>query len=158
MKKSFDRIKEKIPSKALDEFKAFILRGNVVDMAVGVIVGGAFGKIVTSLVNDVLMPPLGLILGKVDFSNLFISLSGQHFSTLEEAKKAAVPTLNYGLFLNNVINFVIMAFVIFILIKQLNRLQKTPPPVTPTTKECSQCFSLISLRALRCPHCTSQLT
>lgn len=145
--------------KIVDEFKQFVMRGNVIDMAVGVIIGAAFGKIVTSLVNDVLMPPIGLLLGKVDFSNLYINLSGQAFTSLAEAQKAGVPTINYGMFLNNVINFLIVAFVIFMLIKQINRLQKPPKPAAPaapTTKECPFCCSTVALKAVRCPHCTSQ--
>jgi large conductance mechanosensitive channel len=145
--------------KMLEEFKTFILRGNVVDMAVGVIVGAAFSKIVTSLVNDVIMPPIGLLLGRVDFSNLYINLSGKHFQNLAEAQKAGAPTLNYGLFLNNVINFLIVAFVIFIVIKQINRLwcQPAPVPTVPTTKECQFCCSVIPVKATRCPDCTSQV-
>lgn len=123
------------------EFKAFIMRGNVIDLAVGVVIGAAFGKIVASFVEDILMPPLGLLLGKVDFSNLFINLSGVVYSTLADAKKAGAPTLNYGLFLNNVVNFLIVAFAIFLLIQQVTRLQKTeaapsePPPPPPPSKE-----------------------
>jgi large conductance mechanosensitive channel len=146
--------------KILDEFKQFVMRGNVIDMAVGVIIGAAFGKIVTSLVNDVLMPPIGLLLGKVDFSNLYINMSGRVFASLADAQKAGAPTLNYGLFLNNVINFLIVAFVIFILIKQINRLQKPAKPgspAAPTTKECPFCCSTIAIKAVRCPSCTSQL-
>ncbi|HNX68867.1 MAG TPA: large conductance mechanosensitive channel protein MscL [Candidatus Omnitrophota bacterium] len=143
----------------LDEFKQFVMRGNVIDMAVGVIIGAAFGKIVTSLVNDVLMPPIGLLLGKVDFSNLYLNMSDKVFVSLAEAQKAGAPTLNYGMFLNNVINFLIVAFVIFILIKQINRLQKpaTPgTPAAPTTKECPFCCSTVAIKAVRCPNCTSQ--
>ncbi len=146
--------------KMADEFKTFIMRGNVIDMAVGIIIGGAFGKIVTSLVNDVIMPPIGLILGKVDFSNLFISLTGQPFVSLKEAQAAGVPTLNYGIFINAIINFLIVAFTIFLLIKQINRLQKPappPPPPVATTKECTYCFSVIPIKAVRCGHCTSEL-
>lgn len=110
----------------IDEFKAFINRGNVMDMAVGVVVGGAFGKITTSLVNDVIMPPIGLLLGKVDFTSLYINLSGKPYATLAEAQKAGAPTINYGLFLNNIINFLIVAFVIFIVIKQMNRFMPKP--------------------------------
>ncbi len=145
--------------KILDEFKQFVMRGNVIDMAVGVIIGAAFGKIVTSLVNDVLMPPIGLLLGKVDFSNLYLNMSDKVFVSLAEAQKAGAPTLNYGMFLNNVINFLIVAFVIFILIKQINRLQKpaTPgTPAAPTTKECPFCCSTVAIKAVRCPNCTSQ--
>lgn len=145
--------------KIMEEFKQFVMRGNVIDMAVGVIIGAAFGKIVTSLVNDVLMPPIGLLLGKVDFSNLYINLSGQVFTSLAEAQKAGAPTLNYGMFLNNVINFVIVAFVIFMLIKQINRLQKPAKPApaaAPTTKDCPFCCSVVPIKAVRCPQCTSQ--
>jgi len=146
--------------KIVDEFKAFVMRGNVVDMAVGVIIGAAFGKIITSLVNDVIMPPIGLLLGKVDFSNLYLNMSGKAFESLAEAQKAGAPTLNYGIFLNNVINFLIIAFVIFIVIKQINRLQRQPPPAPPgppTTKECAFCCSTIAIKASRCPNCTSQV-
>ena len=139
------------------EFKEFAMKGNVMDMAVGIIIGAAFGKIITSFVNDVLMPPIGLLLGKVDFSKLFISLSSQSFATLEEAKKAGVVTLNYGLFINTVIDFLIVAFVIFMMIRQINRLKKAPEPKAPTTKECIYCFSTIPIKATRCPSCTSQL-
>ena len=141
-------------------FKEFIMRGNVVDMAVGVIIGGAFGKIVASLVNDVLMPPIGRLTGGVDFSSLYINLSGTAYTSLAEAQKAGAPTLNYGLFLNNVINFLIVAFVIFIMIKQINKLQKPAQPgspAAPTTKECPFCCSTVAIKAVRCPNCTSQL-
>lgn len=146
--------------KTAEEFQKFIMRGNVIDMAVGVIIGGAFGKIVTSLVNDVLMPPIGLLLGKVDFANLFVSLSGRQFESLQAAQAAGAPTLNYGLFLNTIINFLIVAFCIFLVIKQINKLQaqpKTAVAVAPSTKECPQCFMTISIRAKKCPHCTSQI-
>ncbi len=145
--------------KTAQEFQKFIMRGNVVDMAVGVIIGTAFGKIVTSLVSDVIMPPIGLLLGKVDFSNLFISLSGQAYASLAEAQKAGAPTLNYGIFLNNVINFLIMAFVIFLIVKQMARLQefgkKPEPAAAPTTKNCPFCISVIPIKAVKCAHCTS---
>jgi large conductance mechanosensitive channel len=139
------------------EFKEFAMRGNVMDMAVGIIIGAAFGKIITSFVNDVLMPPIGLLLGKVDFNNLFITLSSQSFATLADAKKAGVVTINYGLFLNTVIDFLIVAFVIFMMIRQINKLKKQPEPALPTTKDCSHCFSVIPIKATRCPHCTSEL-
>jgi large conductance mechanosensitive channel len=139
------------------EFKEFAMRGNVLDMAVGIIIGAAFGKIITSFVSDVLMPPIGLILGKVDFSNLFITLSSQSFATLADAKKAGVVTINYGLFLSTVIDFLIVAFVIFMMIRQINKLKKQPEPAVPTTKDCSHCFSVIPIKATRCPHCTSEL-
>ncbi len=143
----------------LKEFKEFAMRGNVVDMAVGIIMGAAFGKIVTSFVGDVLMPPMGLILGKVDFSNLFINLSGKHYATLAEVKAAGAATLNVGLFINTVIDFVLVAFAIFLLVKQVNRLKRQPETVAaaPTTKECLFCQSTIPVKATRCPHCTSEL-
>ncbi|MGE5850203.1 MAG: large conductance mechanosensitive channel protein MscL [Candidatus Methylomirabilota bacterium] len=143
----------------LKEFKEFAMRGNVLDMAVGIIIGAAFGKIVAVFVSDVLMPPIGLLLGKVDFSNLFINLSGKPVSTIAEAKAAGAATINYGLFLNTVIDFLIVAFAIFLLIKQVNRLkrQPEPAPVVPTTKDCPYCLSSVALKATRCPHCTSEL-
>ena len=143
----------------LKEFKEFAMRGNVLDMAVGIIIGAAFGKIITSFVSDILMPPIGLLLGKVDFSGLFINLSGQSFATLAEAKKAGAATINYGLFMNTVLDFLIVAFVIFLLIKQVNRLKREPEvaPAAPTTKDCPYCVSAIPIAAVRCAHCTSQL-
>ena len=139
------------------EFKEFAMKGNVLDMAVGIVIGAAFGKIVTSFVNDVLMPPLGLLLGKMDFSSLFLDLSGQHFPTIEAAKKAGAATLNYGLFINTIIDFLIVAFAIFLFIKQVNRLKRPAPAAPVATKECPFCASAIPLQASRCPHCTSQL-
>ncbi len=142
----------------LKEFRAFVARGNVVDLAIGVIVGGAFGKIVTSLVNDIIMPPIGLILGNVNFSDLFISLNGRSFASLADAQAAGVPTLNYGLFLNTVIDFLIVAFVVFLLVKQINRMKKPEPaPAAPAAKDCPYCLSAVPLKATRCPHCTSEL-
>jgi large conductance mechanosensitive channel len=142
----------------LKEFREFAMRGNVVDLAVGVVIGAAFGKIVTSLVSDIIMPPIGVILGKVDFANLFINLSGAHFDSLDAAKKAGAATLNYGLFLNTVLDFVIVAFAVFILVKQINRLQRQEPAAAaPTTKECDFCYTSIPVKATRCPHCTSNL-
>ncbi len=143
----------------LKEFKEFAMRGNVLDMAVGIIMGAAFGKIVTSFVGDVLMPPFGLILGKVDFSNLFISLSGKSYATVAEAKAAGAATLNIGVFFNTVIDFVLVAFAIFLLVKQVNRLKRQPEAVkaAPATKECVYCLSPVAIRATRCPHCTSEL-
>ena len=140
----------------LKEFKEFAMRGNVVDMAVGIIIGAAFGGIVTSFVNDVLMPPVGLLLGRVDFSNLFIVLRGDHFATLAQAKAAGATTLNYGIFLNAVVNFLIVAFAVFLLVRQVNRLHREPASA-PTTKECPYCYSNVSLKATRCPQCTSDL-
>jgi large conductance mechanosensitive channel len=140
----------------LQEFRAFAMRGNVVDLAVGIIIGAAFSKIVSSLVSDIIMPPVGLLLGRVDFSNLFLNLSGQSYSTLAEAKAAGAPTINYGLFLNTVIDFAIVAFAIFLLVRLINRLHQAPP-ATPTTKACPYCVSVIPLNASRCPQCTSEL-
>ncbi|MBA4379987.1 MAG: large conductance mechanosensitive channel protein MscL [Anaerolinea sp.] len=162
----------------LKEFKTFIMRGNVVDLAVGVIIGAAFGKIISSLVNDILMPPIGLLLGNVDFSNLFVVIKGAEkvaigTPLLEAQKIAGVITWNYGLFITNIINFIIVAFAIFLVIKGINRLyaqhpsinsgqrllgkQPAPAPAEPTTKECPHCFTSIPIKATRCPHCTSQL-
>lgn len=143
----------------LKEFKEFALKGNVLDLAVGVVIGGAFGKIVTSLVNDMITPLIGLLLGKVDFSNLFISLNGTHYDTLKAAKDAGAATLNYGLFLNSIIDFLIIAFSIFIVIKQLNRFKKKQEEVKApeATKECPHCITKIAIKATRCPNCTSML-
>lgn len=142
----------------LTEFKKFAMRGNVADMAVGIVIGVAFGKIVTSLVNDVLMPPVGLVLGKVDFSSLFLNLSGQPYATLKDAKAAGAATIAYGVFLNAVIDFVIVAFVVFLLVRQVNRLEsEEPKPAAPTTWECPYCLSVIPLRATRCAHCTAEV-
>ena len=140
------------------EFKQFITRGNVIDLAIGVIIGAAFGKIVTSFVNDILMPPIGLLLGNVDFTNLFVTLSGGAYATLEEAQAAGAATINYGVFINTIIDFLIVAFVIFLVVKQVNRLRKPKPAAEPTTKECPYCLSAIPIKATRCPHCTSELS
>jgi large conductance mechanosensitive channel len=140
------------------EFKEFAMRGNVLDMAVGIIIGAAFGRIITSLVADVLMPPIGLLLGKVDFSSLFINLSGAAYPTLAEARTAGASVIAYGAFLNTILDFVIVAFVIFLLIRQINRLKKPAPAVAPSTKDCPFCLSAVMIKATRCPHCTSQLT
>ena len=142
----------------IKEFKDFAMRGNVVDMAVGIIIGGAFGKIVTGVVNDIIMPPIGLLLGKVDFSSLFINISGKPYESLAAAKAAGAATINYGLFLNTVIDFLIVAFVIFQMIRLMNRMQKKPEAAAaPTTKDCPFCLTAIPIKASRCPHCTSQL-
>ena len=140
----------------LKEFRQFAMRGNVVDLAVGVIIGTAFGKIITSLVNDLLMPPIGLVLGNVDFANLFVSLNGGAYASLADAQAASAPTLNYGVFINTVIDFIIVVFVIFLMIRAINRMQR-PAPADPTTKECPYCISTIPIKATRCPQCTSQL-
>jgi len=139
----------------LKEFKEFAMRGNVLDMAIGVIIGGAFGKIVTSLVSDVLMPPIGMLMGKVDFSSLFLNLSGTPQPSLTVAKAAGAPTVNYGVFLQTVFDFIIIAFVIFLLVKQINRLKKPEPAAAQITKDCPFCFSTIPTKATKCAHCTS---
>ncbi|MFY9688700.1 MAG: large conductance mechanosensitive channel protein MscL [Candidatus Acidiferrales bacterium] len=139
------------------EFKAFAMRGNVLDMAVGIIIGASFGRIITSLVSDVLMPPIGRILGKVDFSTLFLNISGKTYATLAEAKAANAATINYGVFLNTVIDFLIVAFVIFLLVRQVNKWNKPAPAPEATTKDCPYCFSAIPIKATRCPNCTSDL-
>jgi large conductance mechanosensitive channel len=140
----------------LSEFKQFALKGSVVDLAVGFVVGAAFGKIVTSFTNDILMPPIGLALGAVDFSNLFINLSSKHYDTIAAAKAAGAPTLNLGLFINTIIDFVIIAFVVFLIIKWLNQLVGEQP-AAPTTRPCPYCLSAIAIGATRCPHCTSEV-
>ncbi|HET7206514.1 MAG TPA: large conductance mechanosensitive channel protein MscL [Terriglobales bacterium] len=142
----------------LGEFRDFALRGNMLDMAVGIIIGAAFGRVVSSLVSDIIMPPIGLLHGKSDFSNHFVNLSGKFYASLAEAKAAGAATINYGIFLNAVFDFVIVAFAVFMLIRQVNRLKSMPVPASPTTKECQYCFSAIPLRATRCPLCTSVLT
>lgn len=140
------------------EFKEFAMKGNVLDMAVGIIIGAAFGKIITSFVADVLMPPIGMLMGGMDFSNLFVTLSGGEFASLAAAKEAGAATLNYGVFLNTIIDFLIVAFAIFLLIKQVNRMKrKEEAAPAPDTKECPFCTSAIAIKATRCPHCTSQL-
>jgi large conductance mechanosensitive channel len=142
----------------LKEFKEFIMRGNVLDLAIAVIIGGAFGAIVNSMVNDIVMPPIGLIMGHVDFKDLFLSLNGQAYPNLADAKKAGAPVLAYGQFINTVINFLIVAAVIFIIVKQANRFKApAPAPAAPTTKDCPFCASAIPLKAVRCPLCTSDL-
>jgi large conductance mechanosensitive channel len=141
----------------LKEFKEFALRGNVLDMAIGIIIGGAFGKIITSLVNDIIMPPIGMLLGKVDFSNLYANLSGGSYPSLADAQAAGAATIAYGLFINTVIDFMLVALVIFLLVKQVNRMKKPAPAAPPVTKDCPYCFTPISIKASRCPNCTSQL-
>ena len=141
----------------LKEFKEFALKGNVVDMAVGIIIGAAFGRIVSSLVNDVLMPPIGKLMGNMDFGGLFLALDGKTYESLTAAKAAGAPTVNYGLFINAVIDFLIVAFVIFLLVKQMNRLKKEAPAAAPSTKECPYCKTQIPLGATRCPNCTSEV-
>lgn len=138
------------------EFKEFISRGNVVDLAVGVIIGGAFGKIISSLVTDIILPPFSIIQGKINFADRFISVSGKSYRTLADAKEAGAATVNYGLFINNVVEFIIIAFALFLVIKQINRFRRQPPK-DPTEKECPFCFSKISIKATKCPNCTSKL-
>lgn len=141
----------------IKEFKDFIMRGNVLDLAVAVIIGGAFGSVVSSLVNDVIMPPIGLLLGKVNFSNLFIDLSGQKFASLADAQAAGAATINYGLFLNTIINLIIVGFVIFLAVKAVNQAKKPAVVSIPPSKDCPYCSTSIPLTATRCPHCTSEL-
>src|SRR6478609_2908583 len=142
----------------MKEFREFAARGNVVDLAVGVIIGAAFGKIVTSLVNDIVMPPIGMIIGRIDFKNLFVALNGQHYAALADAQKAGAPTINYGMFLNTVLEFLIVAFVIFLMVRQINRISPPPAAVPEEPKKnCLFCASAIPAAAKRCPLCTSQL-
>ena len=141
----------------LKEFKVFAMRGNVMDMAIGIILGAAFGKIVSSFVGDVLMPPLGLLLGGMNFSNLFVPLTGGSYATLAAAKEAGAPTLNYGMFIQTIIDFLIVAFAIFIVVKQVNRLKRPEPVAAPATKDCPHCATAIPVAAKKCPHCTSLL-
>jgi len=140
----------------LKEFKEFTLRGNVLDLAIAFIIGTAFGRITTSLVNDIIMPPIGLVLGRVNFANLYINLTGKTYASFADAQTAGAATINYGTFLNTVIDFIIVAFVLFLFLKPLNRLQRQAP-AAPTTKECPYCFSTIPIKAVRCPQCTSDL-
>lgn len=141
------------------EFKEFAMRGNVMDMAVGIIIGGAFGKIVSSFVKDIIMPPIGLMLGKVDFSQLFVDLSGKGYATLAEAQEAGAATVNYGVFFNTLLDFVIIAFAIFMVVRAMNRLNRKEeaPPAAPTTKACPKCLMDVPIKASRCGHCTSEL-
>jgi large conductance mechanosensitive channel len=143
----------------LKEFKEFAMRGNVLDMAIGIILGAAFGRIVSSVVNDIIMPPIGLILGHVDFSNLFLNISGTHYDSLAEAKKAGAAVIGYGAFLNTIIDFLIVALVVFLLVKQVNRMMRPQPAPPPrATKQCPYCMSEgIGAQATRCPHCTAEL-
>jgi large conductance mechanosensitive channel len=143
----------------IKEFRDFIARGNVLDLAVAVIIGAAFGKIVTSLVNDIVMPPIGMLLGGVDFSSLFISLNGKAYASLAEAQAAGAPTINYGVFFNTIIQFLIVALVVFLIVRAINRMtaKKKVPEATPSAKDCPYCFTSIPIQATRCPNCTSQL-
>ncbi len=139
------------------EFKEFAMKGNVLDMAIGIIIGAAFGKIVSSFVSDILMPPISLLMGNIDLGSKFFDLTGQNFPTLKAAKDAGAATLNYGIFINTIIDFLIVAFVIFLLVRQVNKLKRPQPAAAATTKDCPFCASSIPLAAKRCPHCTSQL-
>jgi large conductance mechanosensitive channel len=142
----------------IKEFKEFAMRGNVLDMAVGIIIGAAFGQIVTSFVADILMPPIGRLLGHVDFANLFLNLTDAHYDTLAAAKAAGAATMNYGIFFNTIINFLIVAFAVFLLVRSVNRFTAKPAPaVAPTTRDCPYCLSAVPLKASRCGHCTSEL-
>ncbi|MFO7740818.1 MAG: large-conductance mechanosensitive channel protein MscL [Anaerolineae bacterium] len=141
----------------LQEFKEFALRGNVLDLAIGVIIGAAFGNIVSSFVNDILMPPIGLLLGNADFSKLFINLSGGRYESLAAAEEAGAVTINYGMFINNIVDFLIIAFALFLIVRQINKLQREEEPAEPTTKECPYCLSTIPVGATRCPQCTAEL-
>lgn len=141
----------------MQEFKEFAVKGNVVDLAVGVIIGGAFGKIVTSFVSDIVMPPLGMVMGKVNFTDLFINLSDKPYDSLKAAKDAGAPVISYGVFINTMIDFIIIAFVIFLVIKQINRMKKEPAPAPPNTKDCPHCLSAIPINATKCGFCTSDL-
>ncbi len=141
----------------IKEFKDFIRKGNVMDMAVGFIMGAAFGKIVTSLIEDVLLPPIGLLLGRVDFSSLFINLSGQPYGSLAAARQAGAPVIAYGVFLNALLQFLIVALAVFLMVKWAGSFRKKPDPAGPAVKECPYCLSMVPLKAVRCPHCTSDL-
>jgi large conductance mechanosensitive channel len=156
MVKSIQSIaREDVPM--LKEFRTFIMRGNVIDLAIGVIIGGAFGAIVNSLVKDIIMPPIGLLLARVDFSKLYVALDGKTYESLSKAQELGAPTLNYGAFINTIINFLIIGFVIFLVVKAVNQLKKPAPAAAPTTKNCVFCATEIPLAAKRCPHCTSEL-
>ena len=141
----------------IGEFKEFAVKGNVIDMAVGIIIGAAFGSIVNSLVKDVIMPPIGMLMGGINFADMFVALDGKAYATLAEAQAAAAPTINYGLFINSIISFIIVALAIFVLIKQINAMKKQPVPADPNTKECPYCKESIPIAAVKCSHCTSDL-
>ena len=145
--------------KFMAEFKKFALKGNMIDLAVGVIIGGAFNALVSSLVNDIIMPALSIFTGKMDFANWFLALDGNTYETIEAAKEAGVATINYGNFISGIINFIIMAFVVFMIVRAINKLKKDEPaaPAAPTTKKCPFCKTDIPLEATKCPHCTSTL-
>jgi large conductance mechanosensitive channel len=142
----------------LKDFKAFVLRGNVLDLAVAVIIGAAFGKIIASLTNDIILPPIGKLLGGVNFTDLFIPLDGKQYASLAIAQAAGAPTINYGVFINTIIDFILVAFVIFLVVRLMNRMKTEPAPAATTTKECPFCFTQIPIPAIRCPNCTSDLS
>ena len=144
----------------IKEFKEFALRGNLLDMAIGIIIGAAFGKIITSLVSDIVMPPIGKLLGNIDFGSLYINLSGKTFTSLAEAQAAGVPTINYGVFLNTILDFIIVAVVLFFIVRAVNQIKKKEetPVAVPATKECPYCCTQVAIKATRCPSCTSQLS
>jgi large conductance mechanosensitive channel len=142
----------------IKEFREFAMRGSVLDLAIGVIIGAAFGKIVTSFTNDILMPPIGMLLGKMDFSNLFVALNGQSYPSLAAAKEAGAATLNYGAFINTLIDFLIIAFALFLVVRAINRMQRHPEKAAPETRECPYCLSVIPVKATRCPNCTSDVS
>jgi large conductance mechanosensitive channel len=144
-------------STMLEEFRQFIRRGNVVDLAVAVVIGAAFGKIVTSFVDDILMPPIGVALGNVDFSNLFINLSEKEYPSVAAAKAAGAATLNYGIFINNILNFIIIAFAVFLLVRQINRMQTPAPAPAAATRDCPYCLTPVPVKAVKCAHCTSEI-
>jgi large conductance mechanosensitive channel len=139
------------------EFKDFIRRGSVIDLAVGFVMGAAFGKVATSFINDVVMPPIGLLLGNIDFANFYINLSGRTFESLAQAREAGAPVIAYGAFVSAVVDFLVVALAVFIVIRWINKLKSKPAPAAPTTKECPFCLSIVPLKAVRCPHCTSEL-
>src|SRR5678815_4458546 len=141
----------------LKEFKEFIMRGNVLDLAIAVVIGAAFGKIIASLVDDIIMPPIGLALGNVDFANLFVNLSGKDYPSVAAAKAAGAATLNYGIFINNILNFIIIAFAVFLIVRQINRMQTPVPAPAASTKDCPYCLTAIPLKAVKCAHCTSEI-
>ncbi len=141
----------------MGEFKQFVRRGNVIDLAVAVVIGAAFGKIIASFVDDILMPPIGLALGRVDFSNLFVNLSGKDYPSVAAAKAAGAATMNYGIFINTMLNFIIIAFAVFLLVRQINRMQTPAPVPAPSTKDCPYCLSPIPIKATKCAHCTSEI-
>ncbi len=143
--------------KVIDEFKEFAVKGNMIDMAIGIVIGASFGTVIKSLVDDIMMPVIGKFTGGVDFSNLFFTLGEGEFTTIAAAKEAGVATLNYGLFINAIVAFLIIAWVLFMVIKAMNKLKKEEPAPDPTDKDCPHCFSRISLKATKCAHCTSQV-